>query len=148
MYKHILIATDGSDLASKGVVQGLALAEGLGAKATILTVAEPLSTDAVAAAEAAGFFQAANRYDQQIAADMQERLAELEKETEKHSIAIDLRHDVHEHPAEAIISFAKLNDVDLIVMTSHGRRGIQRLVLGSQTSEVLAGSSIPVLVIR
>lgn len=148
MYKHILIATDGSELARKGVVQGLALAEGLGSKATILTVAEPLSPDAVAAAEAAGFTQAVNRYDQQIVADMQQRLAALEQETEKHSIEIDLRHDVHEHPAEAIISFAEFNGVDLIVMTSHGRRGLKRLVLGSQTSEVLAGSSVPVLVIR
>lgn len=148
MYKHILIATDGSELARKGVVQGLALAEGLGAKATILTVAEPLAPEAIAAAESAGFFQAANRYDQQIAADMQQRLAALESETAKHSIEIDLRHDVHEHPAEAIVAYAELNGVDLIVMTSHGRRGIQRLLLGSQTSAVLAHSTLPVLVIR
>jgi len=57
-------------------------------------------------------------------------------------------HEIDENPAEAIVRFAEMKACDLIVMASHGRRGIRKALLGSQTAEVLVHTSIPVLVIR
>lgn len=148
MYKHILIATDGSELALKGLEHGLALAKGLDAKVTILTVSEPLSPETVHAAELAGFDHAATRYDQQISSLMQERFAMIEQRAREQDITVDLVQEIDAVPAEAIIGLAKIKACDLIVMSSHGRRGIQKMLLGSQTSEVLVKTSVPVLVIR
>ncbi len=148
MYKHILIATDGSDLARKGIEHGLALASKLGAKVTILTVTQPMRPEAIRAAQLAGIDDPVVRYDQQIDADMAKRFAELRLESKKHVEQVDLLHEIDEYPAEAIIRVAELRGCDLIVMTSHGRRGAKRLILGSQTAEVVTHTKIPVLVIR
>lgn len=148
MYKHILIATDGSKLATKGVEHGLALAKPLGATVTVLTVTEPLKTAAVQAAIAGGVDDPFGRYDQQIGQDMKERYKSIEQRASHYGITVDLQHEVDEFPAEAITRVAKLNGCDLIVMSSHGRRGIQKVLLGSQTSEVLVKTTVPVLVVR
>lgn len=148
MFQHILIATDLSDHARKGVTQGLELAQAIGAKATILTVSEPLRPETIDAIVSAGIGDPVVRYDQQIAADMQARFAKLQETTQRYDVTVDLQHEIDESPAEAIVRYADLNGCDLIVMTTHGRRGLRKLVLGSQTSEVLASASIPVLVIR
>ena len=63
-------------------------------------------------------------------------------------VGIELFHEVDSSPAEAIVRAAKLRGCDLIVMSSHGRRGIRKLLLGSQTAEVLVHTTTPVLVIR
>src|SRR5215210_3206201 len=101
MYAHILIATDGSDLAQRAVDQGLALAKALGSAVTAVTVTEPW-TAAVSGEWAVAF----------------------------------------------IVEEAKARNCDLIVMASHGRRGIAKFVLGSQATRVLAHSSVPLLVCR
>ena len=148
MYKHILIATDGSELAMKGVEHGLALASGLKAKATILTVSEPLSADSVQAAQLAGVEDAATRYDQQLDILMKERFAAVKERAREHDITVELAPEIDAVPAEAIVRHAELNGCDLIVMSSHGRRGVRKMLLGSQTSEVLVRTIIPVLVVR
>ena len=148
MYKHILIATDGSELAAKGVEHGLALAKPLGAKVTVLTVTEPLKSRAAQAALAAGVRDPAGRYDQAIDETMKERVAAIESRAGEQGVDVDLVHEIDEYPAEAIVRSAKLLGCDLIVMSSHGRRGAKRLILGSQTSEVVTHTTIPVLVIR
>ena len=148
MYKHILIATDGSELAAKGLKHGFAIAEPLGAKVTVLTVTEPLSSRAAQAAMAAGVRDPAGRYDQAIDDEMKARFGEIEKHAQEHGVKVELLHEIDEHPAEAIVRSAKLLNCDLIVMSSHGRRGARRLILGSQTSEVVTHTTIPVLVIR
>jgi nucleotide-binding universal stress UspA family protein len=148
MYKSILIATDGSELADKGVEHGLALAKTLGAKATVLTVSEPLSREAAEAARLGGIKDPAVRYDQQIDKAMKERFASIEQRDAADGVAIDFVHEIDAAPAAAIVRFAKLRDCDLIVMSSHGRRGARRLLLGSQTAEVVTTTSIPVLVVR
>lgn len=147
MYKHILVATDGSELALRGLEHGLALAQQLNAKVTILTVSEPLRAEAARAAQLAGV-DAATRYDQQIQELMKERFAAIRERTSGYDIEVDLQHEIDDSPAEAIVRHAKLKDCDLIVMASHGRRGVQKMLLGSQTSEVLVKTAIPVLVIR
>jgi len=148
MYRHILIATDGSELAAKGVQHGLALAGPLGAKVTVLTVSEPLQPEAERAALAAGVEDPVARYDQQIDEEMRKRFKSVERQASDHDLAVELLHEIDRFPAQAIIRTAKLKDCDLIVMASHGRRGAARLLLGSQTAEVLAHSTLPVLVVR
>jgi nucleotide-binding universal stress UspA family protein len=149
MYKHILITTDGSDPADKGVEHGLALAERLKAHVTVLTVVEPLAERATLIAMLGGVQDPASLYDQRIDADMKERFAPIERRAAEHGIAVELLHEVDTSPAEAIVRTAQLKHCDLIVMSSHGRRGgFKRLLLGSQTTEVLVHTAIPVLVIR
>lgn len=148
MYKHILIATDGSELADKGVEHGLALASALDSQVSVLTVSEPLSSEAVQAARAGGIEDPVGRYDQQIDELMKERFASIGKRAERHGVSVEFVHEVDESPAEAIVRFAKLRSCDLIVMSSHGRRGARRLILGSQTAEVVTTTTTPVLVIR
>lgn len=148
MYKHILIATDGSDLARRGLDHGLALARSVGAKVTVLTVSEALRPQEVRAAQMAGIQDPVARFDQQIDRYMHERLAEIEKHAAEQGVAIEAMHEIDDSPAEAIVRHAKIGNCDLIVMASHGRRGLQKLLLGSQTSEVLVKTTIPVLVVR
>ena len=148
MYKNILIATDGSELAGKGVRQGLALAEKLDAKVTFLSVVEPLTPEAIQAAISGGIEDTVGGYDQQIDASMKKRYVAIEQEAAQYGITVDMLHEIDQSPAEAIVRVAEMNACDLIVMTSHGRRGIRKALLGSQTSEVLVNTNIPVLVIR
>lgn len=148
MYKHILIATDGSELALKGLRQGLGLARISGAKVTALTVIEPLRPQVLAAAQSAGISDPVGRYDQQVDEMMKERLATIQAEAAEQGVTVELIHEIDESPAEAILRAAHLRGCDLIVMSSHGRRGLQKLLLGSQTSEVLVKTTVPVLVVR
>lgn len=148
MYKHILIATDGSELADRGLEQGLALAHALGAKVTVLSVTAPMEDRVRRAALLAGVGDPAARYDQSIAHDMKERFAGIGQRAAEKGVAVNLTHEIDEHPAEAIVRLADREKCDLIVMSSHGRRGVRRFVLGSQTAEVVTQTTIPVLVIR
>lgn len=148
MYKNILIATDGSELANRGVKQGLALAEKLGAQVTFLSVVAPLTPEAIRAAIASGIPDPIGGYDQQIDAGIKKRYAALEQEAAQYGITVGMLHEIDESPAESIVRTAEANACDLIVMTSHGRRGIRKALLGSQTAEVLVNTTIPVLVIR
>lgn len=148
MYKHILVATDGSDLATKGVNHGLYLAGRLGARVTVLTVTEPLSSEVFRAAKSGGVHDPVLLHDQ----NMDERVAKIgeaiEAEAKKQGVSFELMRETDSSPAEAIVRAAKLGNFDLIIMSSHGRRGVQKVLLGSQTSEVLVHTTIPVLVIR
>lgn len=148
MYKHILVATDGSELAHKGLEHGFALAKLLGAKVAVLTVSEPIPSEIADAAKQAGVHNPADRYDQEINKAMKRRFAHIEQRAREHGIPVELAHEIDTSPAEAIVRFAILRDCDLIVMSSHGRRGMQKMLLGSQTSEVLVKTSLPVLVVR
>jgi nucleotide-binding universal stress UspA family protein len=111
-------------------------------------VVEPLLPEAIHAAIAGGIEDPVGGYDQQIDSSMKQRYAALEKEAAQFGIAVDMLHEIDENPAEAIVRFAERQGCDLIVMASHGRRGIRKALLGSQTAEVLVHTSIPVLVIR
>jgi nucleotide-binding universal stress UspA family protein len=75
-------------------------------------------------------------------------LDEARAMAEQIGISVELLHVPNAHPATAIFEIAKSRGCDLIVMASHGRRGLRKLLLGSQTSEVLADGSVPVLVVR
>ncbi|MFP7674604.1 universal stress protein [Marivita sp. S0852] len=148
MYKHILVAADDSELALKGLEHAVSLAKSLDAKLTILTVSEPMQPDAAQAAWMAGVKGATDRYEEQLERKAQERFAVFRERAEEHGIQAGLAHEIDTSPAEAIVRTARLKACDLIVMSSHGRRGVQKMLLGSQTSEVLVKTSVPVLVIR
>jgi nucleotide-binding universal stress UspA family protein len=146
MYKHILIPTDASEVAQKGVDHGLSLAKSVGAKVTIVTVTErfplyagPDWIPGPAEIEA---------WDTRQTEWATKALAEVKAAADRLGVASETVHVSDAQPAEAILATATKGPCDLIVMASHGRRGIRRLLLGSQTSEVLVGSPVPVLVVR
>ncbi len=148
MYRNILIATDGSDLALKAVDHGAELAKKTGASAIILTVTESWSGFDMAEDFEKGVTNPIQVYEEAADKTAAKVLAEAEKAAKSHGIECKTLHIRDSHPAEGIIEAATENGCDLIVMASHGRRGLNRMVLGSQTAEVIAYSKIPVLVLR
>ena len=145
MFKHILIATDGSELAQKAVEQGLELAKAIGAKATAVTVTEPWI--AVAPGEMAIAFPVED-YDRGVAENAARVLAQVSASSARHGVPCGTRHVKDQFPAEGILETAAAKGCDLIVMASHGRRGLTRLLLGSQANTVVTRSSVPVLICR
>lgn len=146
MYKHILISTDGSDVAQKGVDQGLALAKATGARVTLITVTEAFPIYATAGAGWVSTEMA--NYDDIQKEHAENILARTKEAADKLGVPNETLYVSNTPPAEAIIEAAKSRGCDLITMASHGRRGIGRLLLGSQTSEVLSHAPVPVLVVR
>jgi len=151
MYANILLSTDGSDVAKKGVKHGIALAKALNAKVTVITVTEPLPIYLGTGFDS-GWIPSKDEIDSFDAARKKfagKVLDEARAMAEQIGLSAELLHIPEcEHPATAIIETAKSRGCDLIVMGSHGRRGLRKLVLGSQTSEVLADGSVPVLVVH
>jgi nucleotide-binding universal stress UspA family protein len=150
MYANILLSTDGSDVAKKGVKHGLALAKALNAKVTVITVTDPLPIDH-GSGHAGGWIPSKEEVDRFDAASKERAekvLDEARAMAEQMGISAEFLHVSDAHPAAAIIETAKSRGCDLIVMASHGHRGLRKLLLGSQTSEVLADGSVPVLVVQ
>jgi len=149
VYRHLLIATDGSELACKGVREGLSLALGLQASVTFLNVTEPFPVFGLGdplGGYAAG--ETFNDYREEGARIAAKILGKCKSAADEIGVGADTVHVEMARPAEAIIETATARGCDLIVMASHGRRGLGRLLLGSQAMEVLSYSSIPVLVVR
>lgn len=149
MYANILLSTDGSDVAKKGVKHGLALAKALNAKVTVITVTERIYID-YGSGHASGYIpskEEMDSFDAARKADAGKVLDEVRPMTQQIGISAELLHVPNSHPATAIVETAKSRGCDLIVMGTHGRRGLRKLFLGSQTSEVLVNGSVPVLVV-
>jgi nucleotide-binding universal stress UspA family protein len=145
MYTNILIPTDGSELAGKAVRHGIGLAQRIGAKVTALTVSPPFhtfTTDTQMIEDTPAQYQTRM---QGLAAKTLGALADAARTA---GVACEIVHLEHEHPYQAIIDTADAKGCDLIVMASHGRRGIAAIVLGSETLKVLTHCTIPVLVHR
>jgi nucleotide-binding universal stress UspA family protein len=142
MTQRILIATDGSELSQRAAAVGVGLARALGA-AVVGCAALPVypyhGVGEAAPAETA--FQAA------AAARGNEHLDAIERLARDAGVAFTrvLREG---HPDDIILQTAESEDCDLIVMASHGRRGLASVLLGSETQKVLARASRPVLVVR
>jgi nucleotide-binding universal stress UspA family protein len=148
MYKHILVPTDGSKLAAKGVRAGVKFAAALGAKVTGLFVippyVQPMYDEGVA--YSAGYSRA--DYRRISEAQAKKALAVVEIEAQMARIRCSTRFVTGGQPWGAILKAARAARCDAIVMASHGRGGLGGLLLGSETTRVLANSKIPVLVIR
>ncbi|MBR0716147.1 universal stress protein [Bradyrhizobium liaoningense] len=150
MYAHILLSTDGSDIARKGIKHGIALAKALNAEVTVIAVTEPLLID-YGGGHDSGWIPTQQEVDSFDAACKERAgkvLDEVRSMAEQIGISAELLHVPNKRPADAIIETANSRGCDLIVMGSHGRRGFRKLLLGSQTSEVLADGSVPVLVVH
>jgi nucleotide-binding universal stress UspA family protein len=145
MYKNILIPTDGSELAGKAVKHGTNLAKYFGAKVILLTVTTPYH---IFTLETRMVEDTPAEYTKEVQADAAKLLALAAETAKAAGVACDTVQVDHEHVYQAIIDTAKSKGCDLIVMASHGRRGVSALVLGSVTVKVLTHSGIPVLVHR
>ena len=148
MYKRILIATDGSPLSSRGLEKGLELAAGLGAEVDILTVCEPW---AVGMYDAMGWSAGYENSPEYVEDRRKQAMKVLDPALAAASAAgvkANALHVLDRYAADAIMETLDAQGSDLVVMASHGRRGLTRALLGSQTAEVLARAKVPVLVIR
>jgi nucleotide-binding universal stress UspA family protein len=145
MYKHILIATDGSALAARALAAGLTLAKKLGSRVTVVTVTEPW-TAMMTPEQALGLPVGA--YQKAAAATAGRVLADVTALAGKSDVVCATVHAKDQYPAEGILDTAKKAGCDLIVMASHGRRGLGRLLLGSEAVKVLTHSTVPVLICR
>jgi nucleotide-binding universal stress UspA family protein len=125
------------------VTQGLALAKALGAQAIAVTVTEPWATAAPPEVLNEPFVQDFER----AASESAKRILDTVEAAAK-GAGVACSHVRDRFPAEGILEAAASDRADLIVMASHGRRGVARFLLGSQASEVLTHSSVPVLVVR
>jgi len=144
MYQHILIATDGSDLAQKAVDMGLHLAKAHRARVTVITASEPWS---VAQSSQGSLTVPFDAYERAAASEAGKILAAAGRLAAQLDVECTALH-VKEHPAEGILQTARSRGCDLIVMASNGRRGLSRLMLGSQAVRVLAQSVMPVLICK
>jgi nucleotide-binding universal stress UspA family protein len=145
MHRHILIPTDGSALSLAALEYGIALAKSVGARVTVLTVSTPFHTFAV---EPVMVTDTPEQYAKQVATRAKQYLETAKEVALAAGVNCETVHVEHDHPYLAIIETAAKKSCDLIVMASHGRRGISAVVLGSETSKVLTHSGIPVLVVR
>ena len=145
MYKHILIATDGSDLAQKAVQQGLDLARHLKAAVTAITVTAPWPVGETGALMTT---LPLRDYQDLVRRHAEEILAPVRNLASQLGVACEAVHVSDEHPAEGIVEHAKAKSCDLIVMASHGRRGLAKMLLGSQATRVLTYSPVPVLICK
>ena len=148
MYKHILVATDGSKLSLKAVKTAARLAADLGARLSALYVvaeyAPPVYVDA-------GFYlpdATPAKYKEAGDAAAQLALTQVAKTAKDFDISPREIKVTSSQPWDAIVKTARTKKCDLIVMASHGRRGLAGFVLGSETTKVLTHSKIPVLVCR
>jgi nucleotide-binding universal stress UspA family protein len=149
VYQHILLPTDGSDVAETGVAHGLELARKHGSKVTVVTVTEPLGGQFAFASdlwspseeESAAFDAAQAQIAQRILAPVKEKAQAL-------GLAVETLHVPWRRVAGALVDAANDKGCSLIVMSSHGRSGMNRILLGSQTAEVLATAGVPVLIVR
>jgi nucleotide-binding universal stress UspA family protein len=147
MYQRILVATDGSTLSKKAVGSAIAMAQLMGAELVALKVVPRYPQSYF---EGGLALQASEilRVEKQWTENAQAVVDGVSKAGVAKGVkvkAVTVKSDL---VSDAIISVAKKQKCDLIVMSSHGRRGIKRLLLGSETQQVLTHSHVPVLVLR
>jgi len=139
MHTHILIPTDGSDLSDEAIQYGTALAKAVNAKVTGVTVSSPFHFLSVEPDVVADTLES---YRERMTTVAAQRLAKVKEAANTAGVGCEVVHVEHEHPYRAIIDVANTRSCDLIVMASHGRRGISAIVLGSETLKVLTHSAI------
>ncbi len=147
MYQRILIATDGSTLSRKAVDSGIEMAELTGAQIVALKVVPRYPVSYFEGGIALSVNNVSN-IEKQWAEAAQAVVAAVKAKAEAKGVRAKAVTHTSDLVAESIISVAKKNKCDLIVMASHGRRGLKRVLMGSETMHVLTHSHIPVLILR
>ncbi len=149
MFRHILVPTDGSLLSLKAAKTAVELAKVHKSRVTAIHVIAPY----VAPADGDGIIYypedfSPQAYKKATEKEAQKALAKVEAAAGAAKVACETLFVTHDQPWESIVNVAKKKKCDLIVMASHGRRGIAGLLLGSETTKVLTHSRTPVLVCR
>jgi nucleotide-binding universal stress UspA family protein len=147
MFKHILLPTDGSPLSDKGVRRGIAFAKRIKARATTIHVVpefRALADETLLPSSA----ELRQRFLQEARARGQRIVDKVAKRAKAAGVRCKTIVVPGGLPYEQIIAAARKQKCDLIVMASHGRRGLSSLLLGSETAKVLTHSKVPVLVVR
>lgn len=145
MYSVILIPNDGSELSGKAVSHGVELAQKIGARVVLLNVTLPFQ---IFSAEAAMIEDTPGDYAVRASEQAEKVLATGAAQAKAAGVPYETVQVENDRPYEAIIETAAQKGCDLIIMSSHGRRGISALLLGSETSKVLTHCKVPVLVHR
>lgn len=144
-FRKILIATDGSELASHAVNKGLELAKEMAAEIVIVTVTAPWSSmvsgETTLAYSHEAYLKDAEQYAEKL-------LSPIVAKARERGLTCESVHVKEEFASDGILETAKDRNCDLIVMASHGRRGLSRFFLGSQTDQVLVQTEVAVLVVR
>lgn len=144
MFKRILVPTDGSELSTKAIAAAVELARTLKAALVGMTTLEPYSYSNLSEYRPETLDDYEARMDQAGA----ERLGKIANAAAQAGVPVETLAVKSFSPYEAIIDTAKAQNCDLIVMASHGRRGLNAVLLGSETQKVLTHTSIPVMVYR
>ena len=147
MYERILVATDGSALSEKAVQSALSLAKLSGATLVALRVI-PRYPRSYLEGGATVDISEIKRIEAQWTAQAQEQLSAIKAEGKNMGVTVKTTIAKSDLVAESIIATADKQEVDLIVMASHGRKGIKRLLLGCETQHVLTQSGKPILLLR
>ena len=148
MFKHILVPTDGSRLSKRAARAAAELARTTHARITAIHAIEPfrppLQTDSILHPE----LYSGKLYRDGAESRAREALAEVVEAAESAGVSCDTLTVTENHPWQAIVKAAKSSKCDLIAMASHGRKGLEGLLIGSETHKVLTHSKVPVFVIR
>lgn len=145
MFKHLLLPIDGSKLSEAAVQKGVAFAKSLNARITGFYVMPEFH---IFAYRTEMVEDTKEEFAKDCRVHAEQYLAVVEQAAKAAGVACDTAVATSDHPYEAIIQAAQEKHCDLIMMASHGRRGVQGLLLGSETQKVLTHSKIPVLVYR
>jgi nucleotide-binding universal stress UspA family protein len=148
MFKKILVSTDGSRLAAKGVRAAVKLAGSLGARVTGVYVAPPYRLPVYEGGMTARRVLSPADYKKSVERHARKVLAEVSIEAEAAGVPCNTRVATAESPWRGILEVAAKAGCDAIVMSSHGRSNLGGLLLGSETARVLSHSKIPVIVFR
>ncbi len=144
MFKKILVPTDGTELSAKAIDGAVQMARQLGAQVVGVTVVEPYSYSSLSEYRPESF----EDYEARMEKVAKERLEKLENVAKAANVPVETVVAKSFSPYEAIIETAKQRGCDAIFMASHGRRGLNAVLLGSETQKVLTHSNIPVMVYR
>jgi nucleotide-binding universal stress UspA family protein len=148
MYRKLLVPTDGSVLATKAINHAIGLGKETGATLTIVTVTDMWSPWEMARNARSRHTAPVEDYEEKATANARMVLEDARRLVEGEGLKVETVHIPDRQTAAGIVETAKQRDCDLIVIATHGRRGIEHLVMGSDTTEVLHLSPVPVLVVR
>jgi nucleotide-binding universal stress UspA family protein len=145
MFKHILVPTDGSELSHAAAEKAVALAKLTGAQLTAFHVA-PAYHFELREGQVPHDFQAPAEYAAEVAKQVRPHLDDVKQLASAAGVTCDAHYAMSDYPADAIVEAVERYGCDAVVMGSHGRKGINKLLLGSETEKVLVATKVPVVV--
>lgn len=148
MFKHILLPTDGSKLSDRAVQRGLEFAKAIKARVTTVHAVPEFRMIVEEGFVSPMTAELKKRFESESQQHAKKMLAKVEKAAKTAGVKCEAVAVVSDFPYQQIIDTAKKKKCDLIIMASHGRKGLSSLLLGSETAKVLTHSKIPVLVVR